>query len=253
MRAVSFAAGQAAFSLVVLILFNLIDPIGWQVGLVRVQDVAIGAGISLLTGLLIWPRGATAVVRQALASAYGDASAYLEATIRTLLGGADGMAPARARAFESAQLLDTALRGYLSEQSAGRGGVEELGLLAAGATRVRRIAGLLAHVQVLVRLRPVDGQLPRVAAARDAFEDELRARGGWFDALATALAASEPAPRPEEGPTAGAALAERVVLERPPGEDGVPPGLSIAWAHRHLELLRELEAPLARAADGVLG
>lgn len=252
MRAVSFAAGQAAFSFVVLVLFNLINPIGWEVGLVRVQDVAIGAGVSLLTGLLIWPRGATAVMRRALAAAYEDAAASLEATIRALLGGADAVRLASLRAFDSAQQLDTTLRAYLSEQSAGRGGVEDLGLLSAGATRLRRIARLLGHAQVLVRLRPVDTELPRVAAARDAFERELHARSEWYRALALAIASAEPAPRPEEAPPDAAARGE-VVLERGPGEDGVPPGLAIAWAHRHLELLRELEPPLARAADAIGG
>ena len=43
---------------VVLVLFNLIQPTGWRVGLVRVEDVAIGAAVSLLVGVLIWPRGA---------------------------------------------------------------------------------------------------------------------------------------------------------------------------------------------------
>lgn len=251
-RAVSFAAGQAAFSFVVLVLFNLISPIGWEVGLIRVQDVAIGAGISLLTGLLLWPRGATAVMREALAIAYDDAAGSLEATIRALLGGADAIRLAGLRAFESGQQLDTTMRAYLSEQSAGRGGIEEIGLLAAGATRLRRTASLLAHAQVLVRLRPIDGALPRVEAARDAFEAELQARSSWYRSLASAIADAEPAPRPEDDPGPAAAVAGGVVLERG-RDDGVPPDLAIAWAHRHLELLRELEPPLARAADAIGG
>lgn len=250
MRAVSFAAGQAAFSFVVLVLFNLLNPVGWEVGLIRVQDVAVGAGISLLTGLLIWPRGATAVMRGTLAAAYEDSAAYLEATIRSLLGGADRARIAAAHAYESAQQLDTTLRAYLSEQSAGREGVSGLALLAAGATRLRRIARLLAHAQVLVRLRPIDSELPRVAAARDAFERELQDRSEWYRSLAVAIADAVPAPRPEDEPPE-AATAGAVVLERGPEGDGVPPGLAIAWAHRHLELLRELEPPLARAADGL--
>jgi len=32
--------------LLLLILFNVIQPVGWKVGIVRVQDVAIGFGIS---------------------------------------------------------------------------------------------------------------------------------------------------------------------------------------------------------------
>ena len=41
-RVISFAAGQAAFTVVVLILFNIIQPAGWKVGIVRIEDVAVG-------------------------------------------------------------------------------------------------------------------------------------------------------------------------------------------------------------------
>jgi len=34
--------GQAAFSVNLIIVFNLISPAGWQVGLVRIEDVAVG-------------------------------------------------------------------------------------------------------------------------------------------------------------------------------------------------------------------
>ena len=57
-RAISFAAGQAGFTVVLFVLFNLIQPSGWEVGLVRVEDVAIGFAISLGVGILFWPRGA---------------------------------------------------------------------------------------------------------------------------------------------------------------------------------------------------
>ena len=48
---ISFAAGQAAFTLVVIILFNIIQPIGWKVGLTRIEDVAIGCGVSIVVGI----------------------------------------------------------------------------------------------------------------------------------------------------------------------------------------------------------
>ena len=57
-RAVSFAAGQAGFSMMVLVIFNLIAPTGWTLGLTRVEDVAIGCAISLAVGVLFWPRRA---------------------------------------------------------------------------------------------------------------------------------------------------------------------------------------------------
>ena len=59
---ISFAGGQAAFTLVLVILFNIIQPTGWRVGLVRIEDVAIGVGVSLRRGcpVLAPRRGARA-------------------------------------------------------------------------------------------------------------------------------------------------------------------------------------------------
>ena len=68
-RAISFAAGQAGFTVTLFILFNIIQPVGWRVGVVRVEDVAIGFAISLGVGLLFWPRGAAALLREQLADA----------------------------------------------------------------------------------------------------------------------------------------------------------------------------------------
>ena len=74
--AISFAAGQAAFTIVVVVLFNLIHPVGWKVGLTRIEDVAIGCGISLVVGLLLWPRGAASAIHTALADAYRAGADY---------------------------------------------------------------------------------------------------------------------------------------------------------------------------------
>src|SRR5207244_4171833 len=71
-RAISFAAGQAGFTVVLFVLFNIIQPVGWRVGVVRVEDVAIGFAISLGVGLLFWPRGAG---RRRLAGSPGRAVA----------------------------------------------------------------------------------------------------------------------------------------------------------------------------------
>src|SRR5439155_7097123 len=45
-RAISFAAGPAGFTITLLVLFNIIQPVGWRVGVVRVEDVAIGFAVS---------------------------------------------------------------------------------------------------------------------------------------------------------------------------------------------------------------
>ena len=61
--------GQAGFTVLVLVLFNLVDPIGWEIGIIRVEDVALGAAVGVLIGLAAWPRGATGQLAQSLADA----------------------------------------------------------------------------------------------------------------------------------------------------------------------------------------
>jgi len=72
-----FAVGQAAFTVVVVVLFNLLQPVGWKLGLLRVQDVAIGCAVSLVVGVLFWLRGASSVVGDDLADAFRRGAAYL--------------------------------------------------------------------------------------------------------------------------------------------------------------------------------
>ena len=92
---ISFAAGQAAFTLTLVILFNIIQPAGWRVGLIRVEDIAIGCGVSLLVGIMFWPRGAASAFGQALAEAYQDSARYLQAAVEFGMGRCDMSAPGR--------------------------------------------------------------------------------------------------------------------------------------------------------------
>ena len=72
---ISFTAGQAGFTIMVIVLFNILVPAGWKVGLVRLEDVALGCVVSVVVGLLFWPRGATAAFGRALCDAYRAGSA----------------------------------------------------------------------------------------------------------------------------------------------------------------------------------
>ncbi|HEU5333945.1 MAG TPA: FUSC family protein [Actinocrinis sp.] len=79
--AISFAAGQTGFTVVLVILYNIIQPVGWKVGLLRIEDIAIGCAVSLVVGLLFWPRGAAAALRKAMAEAYADSARYLASAV----------------------------------------------------------------------------------------------------------------------------------------------------------------------------
>jgi uncharacterized membrane protein YccC len=262
-QAVSFAAGQAAFTLVVLVLFNLLQPTGWKVGIVRIEDVALGAGVSLLVGVLIWPRGARTILRNAIGAAYVASARFLDATIAMLLGESEGQSQGEAArpdhgaraAFDTAQLLDTALRDYLANRPTAPGRLHDLTVLSTGAARVRRVAGLLQDSHALWRLAPLEHKLPRLARAREEFDAERRACCDWYESLGTSI--SQAAPAPSLAATAATANdgagtetqapARTVVLAGAAAESAMQPGLAIAWAQRHLAVLTELEPMLAAA------
>jgi uncharacterized membrane protein YccC len=250
-QAISFAAGQAAFTLTVLVLFNLIEPAGWRVGLVRVEDIAIGAAVSLFVGVLAWPRGTTAILRRAIGSAYLGAAHHLDATIAALLGeGEQAQANVAAReAFDTAQLLDAAVRDYIATRTSVHGSLRDLTILTTGAGRVRRVARLLQDANVFLRLTPVGEGMPRLARARDALDVERHARCDWYESLGTAISQALPSPEPERDGTGGEAEGQvrSVVLEHVDPDHRLQPGLAIAWAHRHLDILTDVEPVLVSA------
>jgi uncharacterized membrane protein YccC len=155
---VSFAAGQAAFTLTLLILFNILSPTGWQVGLVRIEDVALGTGISLVVGLLFWPRGAGAALGVALAEAYVDAAAYLARAVE--LGTDHRGVPMREamRAAAASRRLDDTFRNYLAERGSKRLPLAEVSSLMTG------VVGLRLAGDAVLDLWRGDGS-PRVEAS----------------------------------------------------------------------------------------
>ncbi|HEX6395484.1 MAG TPA: FUSC family protein, partial [Acidimicrobiales bacterium] len=82
--AISFLAGQAGFTVAIIVLFNLLGPAGWRIGIVRIEDVVAGGLVGLAVGSLIWPRGASATVAPAVADLLDDASTYLAETVHHL-------------------------------------------------------------------------------------------------------------------------------------------------------------------------
>jgi uncharacterized membrane protein YccC len=115
--AVSFLAGQAGFTLVIIVLFNLLGPAGWRVGIVRVVDVVAGALAGLLIGALAWPRGASANIGTAAADLLEAGASYLAATARAFIGQqvAASAAASRRRAADAAVRAESSFAQYLTE------------------------------------------------------------------------------------------------------------------------------------------
>jgi len=149
-----FLVGQAAFTVTVVVLFNLLDPVGWTVGLLRVEDVAIGCAVSFVVGVLLWPRGVVAVVSTDLADAFRSGAEFLTEAVDWALSEVV-VPPAASIAASSAGIrLDDALRGYLTEQGSKRLSKEDLWTLVNASTRLRLTAHSLATLRPAVPAAP---------------------------------------------------------------------------------------------------
>ena len=141
-----FAVGQAAFTVVIAVLFNLIVPVGWRVGVVRIEDVALGCAVSIVVGTLFWPRGVSSVVGDDLADAYRAGASYLTQAVARVSGMLEG-GPVDGMAAVTAGLrLDDALRGFTAEQGTKRLSREELWRLVGGSLRLRLTAHAVADM-----------------------------------------------------------------------------------------------------------
>ncbi len=144
-----FAAGQAAFSVAVIVLFNIVEPLGWRTGLVRLENVALGAAVSAVVALVFWPRKVEALVRQltvAFSIAAGD---NLIRVVRYRSQPQDGGAPEPLADVITAEVRARAAIGELSEQYRNAPALV--------ATWVQRV-GVAAHARSIAQAIEVLGQ-----------------------------------------------------------------------------------------------
>jgi uncharacterized membrane protein YccC len=77
LRLFSFAVAHAVTTLTTLIILDLMVPTGWRIGLLRIEDVAMGAGVGMVVSLLLWPRGAIAAMSAVISAAFDVNVPYL--------------------------------------------------------------------------------------------------------------------------------------------------------------------------------
>ncbi len=145
---VGFIASQAAFTITLIIIFNLLSPTGWQVGLVRIEDVAVGAAISVVVGLLLWPRGARREFGRSVARYYRALSNYLEQAFDRVLDFEPpaSIDPARRVALQARDRAGEAFDAFLNERSASPLDPQLAGRLLAAGTHCLLAAELLDFV-----------------------------------------------------------------------------------------------------------
>jgi hypothetical protein len=170
----SFTASQAMFTMQVLIVFNMMRPTGWQIGLVRIEDVALGALVGLVVSVLLWPGGARAAVQRAVTDAVVACSRYLAAAVTRVTRGASPQTQSAvtelgAAALTAARTHGDAVRSYLAET----GGATDPAQLERGSRipRLRTAGDLIADI-----VPPPPGVYPRTRKLLEQRTEALCAR-----------------------------------------------------------------------------
>jgi uncharacterized membrane protein YccC len=263
--ALSFTAGQAAFTVMLLLLFSIIGPSGWATGVVRVEDMAIGCGASVLVAILLWPRGAGPRFSQALADALRASAVYLTSSVgyavmrceQPTKQQSDQRAAAapfdeKRSADDAARRLDDALRQFLTERGAKHISPADLASVVLAVGAVRRSADAIWELWA-------HNESPS-AGDRAAAHAELRRTqqdiAGWYEQVASSLTGPTPVPGPTPPSDATAVRLLRAVADDLDAGDPTraSAAIKLIWTHDHLEIVRRLESvvrePVSMLARG---
>ncbi len=253
---ISFTAGQASFTVTLLVLFNLVQPAGWRLGIIRFEDVAIGFAVSLAVGLLFWPRGAAGALRTALAEAYADSAGYLDRAVEFGMRccSFDGPAPAApadeaTRAAAASRRLDDAFRSYLAERGAKPVPLAEVTSLVTGAAALRLTADAVLDLWQRDQHQP-QGDRDAARALLMTTSDAIK---HWYGDLAAGVAGGGAVPEPLPADEATNGRFVEAIRRDLLAADGraTATAVRMIWTGDHLDAARRLQAALiepARAA-----
>ena len=204
-------------------------------GLLRIQDVALGCLVSLVVGVLFWPRGAASVVGDDLADAFRIGAAYLTESVDWALGTRQVPPDTGPDAVTAGIRLDEALRGFLAEQGTKHLSKPDLWMLVMATMRLRltahSMASLLGHDDLAVADGPARAALDRQAVDLAEFYNRIGAE-------VARPARSKPVPDIVRLPPEGPELA---------GEAGLQPDQ--IWVASHLEHLYLHSVGVAEPAE----
>lgn len=246
---ISFAAGQAAFTLALVLLFNIMQPTGWTVGLLRIEDIALGCLVSLLVGLLFWPRGAAAALRRALAEAYTALASYLGAAVSFGVSRCDPSAQEHPdpsldsrRAAAASRRLDDAFRTYLAERSRRSVPLNQATAAVTGVAGIRLVSDA-----IVAMWQDEDGATPGDRArARHALDTATQRLVRWCVQFGERIVeTTEPPPPIQRDPALAAELVDAVRLDL--GDEsgaGTPTAVRIVWTGDYLDAVRRLQVQI---------
>jgi hypothetical protein len=254
---ISFAAGQAAFTVTLLVLFNILVPAGWKIGLLRIEDVALGSAVSLAVGLLFWPRGAAAGLGRALSQAYLVSAEYLSDAVAYGVGRCDAAGPRSpppreqaAQAAAASRRLDDTFRVFLTERGSKPVPLSEVTSLVTGVAGVRLAGDAVLDLW--------DDDAPRGgdrSAARRELLSTAEHMTGWYDHFAGSLTGAEDVPDPQTpDPGADDRLIQAVAHDlRDLDGHATATGVRVIWTGDHLDAVRRLQEMLVDPARAAVG
>lgn len=181
--AISFGAGQAMFALLVVELFNVMAPDGWQVGVARVEAVIVGALVAFAASLIMWPKGASAALRTEIAAHVRIASALVHDALAMLIGCADprGVDAQRAQAIEARRRADEAFASFVGERGAKRVPLDQWAWL------VRVPLVMRGAAEAAIAMQRSNLVVADAGEAGSRFDSTLRVTKAAYDELADRL------------------------------------------------------------------
>jgi uncharacterized membrane protein YccC len=171
-----FAVGQMAFTMFVVLAIDIIVPKGWHTGEIRLIDVMTGAAVSVIAGLVFWPRGAHVEMRRAIAALYRSTAALLAAAFRDAMGTSSARtSDARRDDADALNLARSAVEDLVAERGhAGPHVASAVTLVATGAN-LRAAADRIGRVQRVHEAPP------------ETFVRDVEVVAARFDAIADAV------------------------------------------------------------------
>ena len=250
--AVHFMIGQAMFTLLVVVLFNLIQPEGWRTGLVRVEDILVGLGTAVIVGTIFWPRGAHGELRASLASLFEAGAAYFAAAVRRVLGRATQQeaAAASSQAVACGQRASDAFATFLTEPGPRRLPISIWSELLVAGNQLRVAGdGLLARGRPFGPASAPAEVVERLVDAADDLEQGIRRAGR---SIVEPMSPPSPAEnlagsRPE---AVGGILAEVLPFRTDPADIELDHVILLTWTAEWIDhvshALDRLAAPVAQ-------
>jgi hypothetical protein len=219
---------------------------------VRIEDVAIGGLVSMVVGLLFWPRGAAAALGRALSEAYTESARYLASAVAYGVGRCDAAGPQspppRSEALVAAaasRRLDDTFRGYLTERGSKPVPLSEVTSLVTG------VAGVRLAADAVLDLWDGDGaQAGDRSAARAELLSAAANMTGWYGHFAAGLTGAETVPDPLIADEVADGRLVQAVGRDLHDSDGhaTATGVKVIWTGDHLDSVRRLQEMLVEPA-----